>query len=139
MPPGHPDREKPSWEQWPGRCEDGYHRALELQPKYEQLIRDAQEDEGFYWLGGNEELLELAREHFGPRMVCGSEKDWDRYREMLSSDDPGSVKFEDVIIAFDKEFDTYRHFDTYGEMLGPDFEQGLEEDRQQAIQNRGAA
>ena len=73
VPPGSPNRQEKRWEQWPGRCDDGYRRTLELLPKWEQLIREAQEDEGIFFIGGAPVLLELAREHFGSRCVVWRE------------------------------------------------------------------
>ena len=102
IPPGHPNRQERRWEQWPGRCELAYRLDLELQRKYQELIRDAGEDEGIFFLPagtpGNDELISLAREHFGPRCV-------------VCRDAP--------------------------ELRGADFGEGLEEDRQQAMKNRG--
>jgi hypothetical protein len=69
-PPGHPNRQTKTWEQWPGRCELGYPRALELQRKYRQLIREAKDDEGMFFIPGDRELLDLARRHFGSRCVA---------------------------------------------------------------------
>ncbi len=101
-------RQDPWWEEWPGRWELARGLDVQLQRKHQQLIREAREDEGIFFLptgfDSNNELIELAREHFGPRcVVCRLENDTEHNREVL----------------------------------GVDFVRGIEEDRQQAIKNRG--
>jgi len=106
--PDDPRLQQPDWEQWPGRLKSGCARDAKLRPKYEQIIREANHDEGMFWLpvGGtpNTELLELARQYFGSRCVVSE----------LGAD-----------------LETNRH------LLGDDFVRGLEEDRQQAMKIRG--
>ena len=101
LTPDDPRRQQHNWAQWPERCDDGYARDLQLRPLYEQLIRNARDDEGMFWFPcsgkPNAEVLELARQHFGPRLVV-----WN-----------------------------------YGWSPDAEFQQGLAEDRQQAIANRG--
>ena len=64
------------WDYWPDRAEVCHRRALQLREDYYRLIRKAQAHEGIFVLESNPELVELAREQFGPRcVVCRLEND----------------------------------------------------------------
>ena len=64
------DKQFDMGEHWPGRvqsCIDLDHRLMR---EHDKLIRESKNDEGFFYLGSNPQLLELAREYFGPRCVA---------------------------------------------------------------------
>ncbi len=108
VPPGDPQRREKWWEQWPGRCNLGYSVGLQKKPRYEELIRNAREDEGIFFIPSGakatDELIDLARRVFGPRCV---------------------------VLKLIGDIDHYR------QELGPEFVKGLEEDRRKADENRG--
>ena len=117
IPPHDPRRKEPSWEQFPGRCELGYHAEVEQKEMVYQLIRDAGEDEGIFLLpvpsyDANKALSLFAEERLGPRsVVCrygtaDTREEWDKIREQLGEHADG-------------------------------FFQGIEADRLQARENRG--
>ena len=57
-------------EHWPGRAQQCIARDHVLIQEHEQLINDSKDDEGFFYLGSNPNLLETARKKFGPRCVA---------------------------------------------------------------------
>ena len=95
-------------EHWPGMTETSHRLDLQLREKEQQLIADAGEDDGIFFLPtglkGNNELIEFGRKEMGSRcIVCRLEHDLDYNRKVL----------------------------------GPDFVKGIGEDRQRAMEVRG--
>ena len=108
------------WELFPGRCENSYRSEVKRKDEVYRLIRDAGEDEGIFILPthynaptiydlseASKELVGLAEQHFGSRCV---------------------------VCRINLEWDRIRQ--VLGELWGSFFE-GLREDLQQAIKNRG--
>ncbi len=80
-------------EQWPGRTEAGCAAERKFMEKYRQLIGQAKEDEGIFFVPtkrkSDNELIALARKHFGDRsVVCN-------YKSELLGDDWGQRLEED--------------------------------------------
>jgi hypothetical protein len=107
IPEDQEEREK-AWgggEHWPGRTEACHRLDLQLREKQQRLIRDAGEDEAFFFLPtglkGNRELIEFARDELGPRCVVS------RFRHSL---------------------------DQIRRELGDDYVRGIEEDRRRAAE-----
>ena len=106
--PGMPDSERERrfgmGDHWPGRGEDCLRLDLRLRQNHFELIRKAREDEGFFVLESNPEMVELARQHLGPRcVVCRLQNDLAQNCDVL----------------------------------GPEFVEGLEQDRRLAEERRG--
>ncbi len=72
-------------DQWPGRTEVGAAAELKFLEKYRQIIREGKEDEGIFFIPTNmktgNELIALAREHFGDRAVV-----WNSKSQLLGDD-----------------------------------------------------
>ena len=119
-PPGTEATEQE--EQWlrhfPDRWELSYELEIRLQERYRRLVGQAKEDEGMFFLPtmGQAccELLELAREHFGPRMVALEDKEG---------------------YKFDRDMPHIRKL--LGQERAEALEASLQEDRRQATANRG--
>jgi len=107
-------------EQFPGRCELGYRNDVKLKEKVYQLMRAAKEDQGIFILPvgrrtptrddmdpESQALIAFAEQHFGPRCV---------------------------VCRYDADWNQIRQ--VLGECCEPFFN-GLEEDRRQAMTNRG--
>ncbi len=78
--PGMDDAQRESrfgmGDHWPGRAEACLRRDQQLRENHYNLIRNARPDDGFFVIESNEELVDLARHHFGPRcVVCRLEND----------------------------------------------------------------
>lgn len=73
--PGDPRRQTPLWEQWPGRCSEGYRRDHQLKPHYEALVRGLADknDEAVFVLPttyqGCSAYIRFIQETLGPRAV----------------------------------------------------------------------
>ena len=66
-------------EHWPGRVESCLRLDQKLRENHFALIRNAAPDEGIFILESMPELVDLAREQFGPRcVVCRLENDLDQ-------------------------------------------------------------
>jgi hypothetical protein len=91
-------------EDWPGRIETCLRRDAHLRELHFERIRNAAPDEGIFIIESLPDLVDLAREHFGPRcVVCRLENNLDQCCETR----------------------------------GPEFVEGLEEDRRLGRKNRG--
>ena len=118
FPEDDPRHDQEHAQQFPGRWELSRGLEFKLQQKYHEVIRQAKQDEGMFFLPTREkscgELLELARQHFGPRLAA-------------LEDDKG--------YKFDRDMSHIR------KLIGTDLAQTLEEsfnkDRQSATENRG--
>ena len=118
LAPGGQTVEK--YEQFPGRCEFGYRNDVKLKERVYQLIRTAKDDEGIFILPNgrrtptrddidpeSQALIAFAEKHFGPRCV---------------------------VCRYDADWNQIRR--VLGE-CAERFFNGLEEDRRQAMMNRG--
>ena len=74
VPEDDPRRFDSSHADFPNRWEFSRKLEFQLQTRYQKLIRDAKDDEGMFFLPTLEkscdELLVMARKHFGPRLVA---------------------------------------------------------------------
>jgi len=64
------------WDYWPDRAQVRHRQDLQLRGNHYGWIRKGEADEGMFVLDSNPELVELAREHFGPYcVICRLEND----------------------------------------------------------------
>ena len=89
--PGMDDAERESrfgmGDHWQGRCEACLRLDRKLREKHYKLIRNSRPDDGFFLLESNQELVDLARKHFGSRcVVCRLENDFDQNCRVLGPD-----------------------------------------------------
>jgi hypothetical protein len=74
-------------EHWPGRVRTCVERDLKLRDHHYALIRNAEPDDGMFILESNLELVDLAKEHFGPRcVICRLENDLQKCCDALGPD-----------------------------------------------------
>jgi hypothetical protein len=106
--PDDPRRRTKEWEQWPGRCEICHDYEFKLQRKYQRLIRDAKEDEGIFCLSNG---------------MKGNTELIEFARKHFG--------LRCVVCGLEYDRDHNR------QVLGVNFAKGLEDDRRQAIKNRG--
>ena len=118
FPEDDPRRNEKHAQQFPDRWELARSLEFKLQQKYYGVIRQAKQDEGMFFLPTREqscvELLELARQHFGKRLVA-------------LEDDEG--------YKFDRDMPHIRKL--IGAELSLALDKSLDEDRRKATENRG--
>ena len=118
FPEDDPRRNEEHAQQFPGCWEISRGLEFKLQQKYYGVIRQAKQDEGMFFLPTREkscgELLELARQHFGKRLVA-------------LEDEEG--------YKFDRDMPHIRKL--IGAELSLALDKSLDEDRQKATKNRG--
>ena len=118
FPEDDPRRNGEHAQQFPDRWELARGLEFKLQQKYYGVIRQAKQDEGMFFLPTREqscvELLELARQHFGKRLVA-------------LEDDEG--------YKFDRDMPHIRKL--IGAELSLALDKSLDEDRRKATENRG--
>ena len=84
MPESDRERKAGMGEHWPGRAEACLQLDSRLRQNHFELIRNAKSDEGFFVLESNPELVQFAREHFGPRcVVCRLENNLEQNCQVL--------------------------------------------------------
>jgi hypothetical protein len=110
VPEDDPRRLDTSHADFPRRWELSRKLEFQLQTRYQQLIRDAKDDEGMFFLPTLEkscdELLQLARKQFGKRLVALEDEDGYKF----DCDMPHIHKLlgPDVSAALNKEFEADR-------------------------------
>ena len=108
--PDDPRRRTKEWEEWPGRCEICHDYEFKLQRKYQRLIRDAKKNEGIFCLSNG---------------MKGNTELIELARKRFGP--------RCAVCRLDYDRDYNR------QVLGANFAKGLEDDRRQAIKNRGPA
>ena len=64
---------------WHGRGKACLELDLRLRENHFNLIRNSRPDDGFFIIDSNQELVDLAQQHFGPRcVVCSLENDFEQ-------------------------------------------------------------